>query len=397
MPNALLLQNVDPIEAEGMNTLTITLKPGFPSTDFLTSLADGHSKVVVKEVVDQNGDLKEGPVIGTGPWVWVRTQRDVESAFERNPDYFEEGLPFADDFIIRIIRDEQTRLAAFAARRVDVYSVSPERWDDLLQETSGDFGSFLARQGGSGLVLAMNVSRPPFDDLNVRKAVLKALDPRNYVRTVWADQDYVSLGMPVRSPGWLLSRDEMRGDYFADPGAAANILNGLRGERISFRLTVADFGDVYLEQGRRIEQDLRSVGFDPRVDVVSSFQYEDQVWRRKDYQMAVGELQPSSTTNSFLFAVLHSMGSWNVVDHSDGKLGALIVEQSLESNSAARGELVRRLQRYLLEQGYLFSPVTGTVGTGARWVFTPRVNGFYPNTAASEYFHWAKTWVEEPG
>ena len=245
--------------------------------------------------------------------------------------------------------------------------------------------------------MAMNVSRPPFDDLNVRKAVLKALDPWNYVRTVWADQGYVSLGMPVRSPGWLLSRDEMMGDYFADPGADANILNGLRGERISFQLTVADFGDVYLEQGRRIEQDLRSVGFDPRVDVVSSFQYEDQVWRRKDYQMAVGELQPSSTTNSFLFAVLHSMGSWNVVDHSDGKLDALIVEQSLESNSAARGELVRRLQRYLLEQGYLFSPVTGTVGTGARWVFTPRVNGFYPNTAASEYFHWAKTWVEEPG
>ena len=42
----------------------------------------------------------------------------------------------------------------------------------------------------------------------------------------------------------------------------------------------------------------------------------------------------------------------------------------------------------------MFSPATGTVGTGARWVLSPNLRGFYPNTAASEYFYWARTWVE---
>ena len=35
-----------------------------------------------------------------------------------------------------------------------------------------------------------------------------------------------------------------------------------------------------------------------------------------------------------------------------------------------------------------------TVTNGDVWVFHPRVKGFHPNTAASEYFFWAKTWLE---
>lgn len=55
-----------------------------------------------------------------------------------------------------------------------------------------------------------------------------------------------------------------------------------------------------------------------------------------------------------------------------------------------RSQLLGDIQRHLLEQAYLFSPVSG----GARWVMAEEVKGFYPNTAASEYFYWAKAWLE---
>ena len=77
--------------------------------------------------------------------------------------------------------------------------------------------------------------------------------------------------------------------------------------------------------------------------------------------------------------------------HSDSQLDAMIHNQAVQSDSARRRELVRDIQLYLLEQAYLFSPVTG----GIMWVSAPQVKGFYPNTAASEYFYWAKAWVEE--
>ena len=392
--NSPLLQNIETVEAEGPYTLKITLKPGFPDADLFLSLADGHTKVVAREAVLLRGDLKEGPVIGSGPRLWKSTQVGVGSVFEKNPDYFEKGLPFVDEFVIRVIRDERSRLVAFATGVLDVYGVPPERWDEL-GETSGEFSSFLSKQGGTGLILAMNVSTPPFDNLEVRKAVLRALDPWDYVEDVWEGQGFVSLGMPVESPDWLLTREEMRGAYFADPSAARSILAGSGlPTPLRFELTVADFGVIYLEQGARLERDLRAVGFDPLVVEVRSDQYESKVWRNRDYQLAIGELQPTSTTNSFLFAKLHSQGSWNVLGHSDELLDGMIVEQAVEGDSSRRRELVREIQHYLLEQAYLFSPATGNIGTGARWVFAADVKGFYPNTAASEYLYWAKAWVE---
>ena len=54
--------------------------------------------------------------------------------------------------------------------------------------------------------------------------MLKALDPWDYLRATWADQGFVSLGMPVQSPDWLLAQDEMRETYFADTSGVSGIL-----------------------------------------------------------------------------------------------------------------------------------------------------------------------------
>jgi len=393
--NAPLLQNIRAIESEGRYTLKITLSPGFPDADFLISLADGHTKVVAEEAVGVKGHLREGPVIGSGPWIWKSTQDDVGSVFVKNPTYFEKALPFLDELTIRVIKGgEESRLAAFVTKQVDVYRVSPDAWRQLNQ-ADRQF-NFLSRQGGAGLILTMNVSAPPFNNLQVRKAVLKALDPWEYVDTIWAGQGLVSLGMPVESSDWLLTRDEMKGAYFDNLSEARSLLSGLGlPAPVKFDLTVADFGDIYIRQGRRIEEDLRSAGFDPIFKVLNPTQYAETVWRDRSYQLSVGQLPPTSTTNSFLFAILHgTQGRWNILAHSDRRLDEMIVNQAVESSSTRRKELVREIQRYLLEQAYLFSPVTGPVAEGARWVFGPRLKGFYPNIAASEYFFWAKTWLE---
>ena len=388
--NAALLQNVEAVAAEDPYTLKVTLKREFPDADFLLSLADGHTKVVAREAVELNGDLKAGPVIGSGPWIWRSTDTDIGSLFAKNPLYFESGLPFADEFFISVIKAEQTRLALFATGVVDVYRVPPESWA-RLDELGIVVNTFLSSQGGTGLILGMNVTVPPFDDIQVRRAVFKALDPWDYVRTIWADQGSVSLGIPVQTPSWLLTKDEMRDTYFADPSAASEILRdpGLTGS-LRFDLTVADFGDIHLELGRRLEKDLRSVGFDPIFTVLRPDQYPERVWRDKEYNLSIGALPPTNTTNSFLFAILHSLGSWNILDHSDLALDELINRQALATGPVERMELVREIQLYLLDQAYLFSPVAG----GARWALAERVKGFYPNTAASEYFYWAKTWLE---
>ena len=171
--------------------------------------------------------------------------------------------------------EEKTQNAAFITGAVNVYRISPKGWDGLNQSEK-EFDSFLSRRGGAGMVLAMNVSAPPFDNLQVRKAVLRALFPWDYLRTIWSGQGFVSLGVPVQRPDSLLIRDETRNEireaYFADRSDASDILasSGVP-TPVRFGFTVADFGDIYLENGRSIEEDLRSVGFAPVVRVLKPF------------------------------------------------------------------------------------------------------------------------------
>jgi peptide/nickel transport system substrate-binding protein len=396
-PNASLFTSIGEIESMGPHTLRVNLASA--DADALLSLADGHSKIVAREVVEQYRDLREGPVIGTGAWLWEGTETGIGTTLSRNPDYFEKGLPFLDELAIKVIKPlgagrtaDRERLAAFQGGVVDVVVMPPPEWQ-VLQAAGTGIGSVLTRQAGTGVMFAINVQTPVFRRLEVRHAVFRAMDPWDYVDTLWSGQGFVSLGIPVQGPQWLLDRAEMRNDYFGDPGVAREMLaaSGLSAP-VDVELTVRtqESGDIYLELEQRVVDDLRAVGFNPTIRRLNPAQFSETVFDYKDYQVALGVLPPTSTTNSFLLALLHSSGRWNIAGHEDKLLDGMIERQAAEFDPVRRGTQLQDIQRHVLEQAYLFSPITGA----SRWVFKPGLKGFYPNTTLSEYNYWSRTWLD---
>ena len=396
-PSASLFSSFGAIEALGQHTLRLEL--AVADADALMSLADGRTKIIAREVVEQYGDLRDSPVIGTGPWIWEETIAGVGSSFRRNPDYFEDGLPFLDHLQIKAIRSSeggmslaQARLAAFQGGMVDVALLPPEEWRDLEASNIG-IDSIISRQAGTGVIFSMNVQAPPLDRLSVRRAILNSIDPWDYVDTLWSGQGFVSLGIPVLGQDWLLGRSEMRSQHFADPGAARELLaaSGVT-EPVDIELTVRTegHGEIYLELAERIAGDLRQVGFNPRIRRLNPLQFSETVLNHGDYELALGVLPPTSTTSSYLMALLHSAGRWNVTGHQDSVLDAMIEQQAAEFDPEQRKLQLAEIQRYVLEQAYLFTPIS----SGFRWVFNQEVKGFYPNTALSEYDYWSRVWLE---
>ena len=396
-PSAPLFSSIGAIEALGPHTLRVELASA--DADAIMSLADGHTKIIAREVVEQYGDLRNSPVIGTGPWIWEETTAGVGTNFRRNPDYFEDGLPFLDQLQIKAIRSSegglslaQARLAAFQSGIVDVALLPPEEWRKLEASNSGN-ASIISRQAGTGVTFSMNVQAPPLDRLSVRRAILNSIDPWNYVDTLWSSQGFVSLGVPVQGPDWLLDRAEMRTQHFADPGAARELLaaSGVPGP-VDIELTVRteEHGEIYLELAERIAGDLRQVGFNPRIRRLNPLQFSETVLNHRDYELALGILPPTSTTSSFLMALLHSAGRWNVTGHRDRVLDAMIQEQAAEFDPDQRKLQLEEIQRYVLDQAYLFTPIS----SGSRWVYNQDVKGFFPNTALSEYDYWSRVWLE---
>jgi len=400
-PNAPLLSSIG--DAKALDNQTVQIELSLQDADALLALADGHVKIVAPEVVAEYGDLKAAPVIGTGPWIWQGTDSDQSMEFIRNPNYFEGGLPFLDQLNVTVMRTDPLanspgsvaldKVAAFKAGLVDVLSVDPSEWD-LVRKNNSDFQSVVSRRSGSGIVLAMNAQMPNLQETAVRQAVFQAIDPWDYLDTVWSGQGFASVGIPVQESDWLLERQEMRQNFFADPGKARQLLID-SGQKLPVDLEVTvrieRTGGENLVLEERLMADLTAVGFNPEIRRMNPVQFNDLViGPAREFQLAVGAVPPTSTTNSYLFGLLHSQGRWNLAGHEDTQLDTMIELQSAEFDDVARREQLVEIQRWVLDQAYLFSPVT----TASRWVFSSDLKGFEPNTALSEYNFWSRTWLD---
>src|SRR5439155_18796330 len=92
--NAGPLANVARAEAVDPAMLKLTLARA--DADLLVNLAAQENKVVAKEAVDLKGDLKEGPVVGSGAWLYVDGDPATRTTVRRNLDYFVRGTPYVD-------------------------------------------------------------------------------------------------------------------------------------------------------------------------------------------------------------------------------------------------------------------------------------------------------------
>ena len=155
-------------------------------------------------------------------------------------------------------------------------------------------------------------------------------------------------------------------------------------------MTVGDFGERYDDHAWLIAEELAAVGFEVSLEKVNRRVFAERAWLGGEYQMFVGPIAPMVTPNAYLLTLLHSQGRWNTTGHRDDTLDALIESQAQTYDEAERRELVREIQVRALQGAYRYMPATSV----SLWTWWPRVRGFHPNFAASEYAHWREVWLE---
>ena len=388
LPNAPLLQNVDTVQPLAPLELRITLKT--PDADILGLLADGHTKVVAREAVDRAGDLRDGPTVGTGPWVLERTVPDDSHLFGRNPDYFEPGLPLLDGLRVHILPDPTTRTAAFSVGFLDIVQMQPAEWRTHLQRETGEPPLKLVKQPGTGLEVALNTGRPPFDDARVRQAVFLAMDPLRAIEEHWGGFAFVSMGFPVQGADWLPSPAEIERFLNRPADARALLQDAGITAPIPVTIKVGDFGEAYMTHAESMAREMAEVGFEPEVQLVNRRDFGEKVWLGGDYQMFAGPTAPVAAPNGFLLPVLHSDGIWNTTSHRDKVLDDLLERQAISTDPVLRSQAIGKIRERVMLKAYRFMPAAQV----AIWTWRPRVRDFHPNFAGFEYYHWARVWLD---
>jgi len=111
--------------------------------------------------------------VGAGPFTVVSNQLSSELVLERNPDYFEEGLPYLDRLTFQSIGGDQPAYQALLAGQAQAYeglTTTPL----LEQAQEGGRLNVTVQPATSPYVVQLNTAAAPFDDQRAREAIYAA-------------------------------------------------------------------------------------------------------------------------------------------------------------------------------------------------------------------------------
>src|SRR5215470_8238014 len=154
-----------------------------------------------REVLEEDGDLKKR-MIGTGPFILKEHTRKVRIVLQRNPDYFDAGRPYVDEYVILSAPDSATRTAAFRTGQSDFLPLQSPSEVEVVRKTNPAAVVQALTPSITPFGLALAQDRPPFDDVRVRRALSMAIDRQKQVDTVYEGHGILTAGVP-----WIYYQD----------------------------------------------------------------------------------------------------------------------------------------------------------------------------------------------
>ena len=185
-------------EIEGIETpdkYTVRLHMQTPNVFVPQALAEPIAVIFSREVLEEDGDLKKR-LIGTGPFILKEHNRKVRVVLARNPDYFDKGRPYVDEYIILSTPDASTRTAAFRTGQADFIHVASPSEVEVLRKTNPNLVAQSYHNTLTPFGVAMAQDRPPFNDVRVRRAIAMAIDRQKQVDTVFEGHGILGWGVP---------------------------------------------------------------------------------------------------------------------------------------------------------------------------------------------------------
>ena len=303
-------------------TFEIRLKK--PFSPFLSMLTMTAAYVVPREEVGRWGvDFASHPS-GTGPFILRRWRPNQELVLERRSGYFG-GVARVSGIVYKIIPEDLTAVTEFELGNLDVISLPASAYAKFREDGKWS-GRIVSLKSLNTYYLGLNCAKPPFNDVNLRKAVSYAIDRKKILDTFYEGRGRLARGpVPDLLRKWDLDKDEAD-LYPYNPGKARELVGreGAAGLRVSMYVTadqeVVDLAEI-------IQSYLRQAGIDVVIKQLEWSAYKEAIDKGEPDMFWLSWWADYPDAENFLFPLFHSSNfglAGNRTRYSNREVDALI-------------------------------------------------------------------------
>ncbi|MBV9815918.1 MAG: ABC transporter substrate-binding protein [Alphaproteobacteria bacterium] len=365
IPRSLLFSSVSEINARDKYTVEFKLSEARPTNFMMSAIASGWNVIVRKKTLeDNNYNLRKVVVYpGTGPFRSVRRVENELWVMEKNPNYWNKGLPYLDGIeFYNVLPFSPEMASAILSGRVDYVRAT----DPVTARKAKDTPGMSTARYYQSVVHAtwVNNKRKPLEDPRVRRAMHLVLDKPVLVEVVKDVAPMMFGGFIYPFSEFATPKEELtkRLGYQADPAAAikearalmaaAGCEGGIKGldylvrDIAIFRLWSQAI-QAMLQQTLNIECNLRTV--------VESVWFDDI--KSGNYDLAIGAIVSTLLDPSDYFNAWYGKdGPQNYSFWANKEFPVLTARIDREVDAGKRLALIRQAEA-IMEQDPPFLPV----------------------------------------
>jgi peptide/nickel transport system substrate-binding protein len=339
---------------EAPDDYTVVLRLSAPAVPLLATLASGWGAILPGSLIQAGHDFASKPV-GTGPFVFKEWVRDNKIVLAKNRSYWMKGLPRLDGVEFDIIPERAVQVQGLISGQIDATEMVDV--EDLPVLEASPKVKVEKMMTSLILVMGINCSRPPLDDLRVRQAINMAIDKQKVLDVAYGG------GVPIATfmnYGNAFYKD-FTGLYPYDPGKARSLLAQAGvGKDTVLQMLVPSNYPMHVKAAELYQQMLEQVGLNVKLQLIDWSAWLSDVYTAAKYDLTVightGKLDPDGTLAGYGTEKRY-------VRWVNPTAAGLIKSAAVTPNVAARKKLYdQALEIMAKEVPFMF------LGTAYRWI-----------------------------
>jgi len=338
-------------EISGIKVLddyTLEIAIDAPKAYFLCKLTYPTAFVVDRANVESGKDWWYKPN-GTGPFKLREWEPGQLLVLERSQAYY--GQPARVKQVTFHLLAGMP-MAMYEKGEIDVTFVSMY-YIDLVRDETGPFHRELAITPELSLYyIGFDTTRPPFDDVNIRRAFCHAVDKERINRLILRDMMAEAEGiLPPGMPGYSQRLEGLDYDAERAKELIAASEYGDASNLPPLTITVSGYGnDIPDYLGAIIQEWRQNLGVEVSVRQLEPEDFLYHVKQERDEMFMLGWVADYPDPHNFLDNLFYTGSENNVFGYSNSELDNLLDQAAIEQDNAARLSMYQQAEQKVVDE-----------------------------------------------